>query len=107
MSFGFSIGDTIAVSTLANKVRKRFVGAPEQFKAIGDEVKSLSNVLRDLEDADLSPERDLTSHQQADLGDHMRGCGNILEELEGRLNKYDGLNDGRKLSKFGERTRRF
>jgi hypothetical protein len=37
MSFGFSVGDFIAVLQLANQVRQRFVGAPEQFKAISDE----------------------------------------------------------------------
>ena len=37
MSFGFSISDIIAVTQLANKVRKRFVDAFDQFSAISDE----------------------------------------------------------------------
>jgi hypothetical protein len=37
MSFGFSIGDFIAVYQLASKIRKEFVDAPSQFKAISDE----------------------------------------------------------------------
>lgn len=37
MSFGVSVGDFVAVLQLANNVRQRFVGAPEQFKAISDE----------------------------------------------------------------------
>jgi hypothetical protein len=37
MSFGFSIGDAIAVIELANKIRKEFVNAPSQFKDISDE----------------------------------------------------------------------
>jgi hypothetical protein len=37
MSFGFSVGDFVAVLQLANQVRQRFVDAPEQFKAISDE----------------------------------------------------------------------
>jgi hypothetical protein len=37
MSFGFSIGDFIAVIEHANKLRKNFVGAPAQFKALSDE----------------------------------------------------------------------
>ena len=36
MSFGFSIGDIIAVSHLANKVRKRLVDSSDQFKAVSD-----------------------------------------------------------------------
>jgi hypothetical protein len=37
MNFGCSVGDFIAVLQLANKIRERFVDAPEQFKAISDE----------------------------------------------------------------------
>jgi hypothetical protein len=37
MSFGFSIGDFLAVIELASKVRKEFIGAPDQFKHITDE----------------------------------------------------------------------
>ncbi|TGJ79310.1 hypothetical protein E0Z10_g9452 [Xylaria hypoxylon] len=49
MSFGFSVGDFISVFQLANKVRKEFVGAPNQFKDISDEVRSLSIVLHDVD----------------------------------------------------------
>lgn len=34
MSFGFSIGDCLAVIELAKKIRKDFAGAPEQFQQI-------------------------------------------------------------------------
>lgn len=37
MSFGFGIGDFIAVIQLANQLRKCFVDAPSEFKAISDE----------------------------------------------------------------------
>jgi hypothetical protein len=37
MSFGFSVGDFIAAIQLANDIRKEFVDAPGQFKAISDE----------------------------------------------------------------------
>lgn len=37
MSFGFSVGDFIAILELANKIRKEFVGAPSQLKNISDE----------------------------------------------------------------------
>jgi hypothetical protein len=37
MSFGYSIGDIIAVLQLANRARERFLDAPEQFKAISNE----------------------------------------------------------------------
>lgn len=37
MSFGFSVGDFIATIKLANEIRKKFVDAPSQFKAVSDE----------------------------------------------------------------------
>lgn len=37
MSFGFSVGDFIAVINLVAKIRKEFVDAPGQFKDISDE----------------------------------------------------------------------
>jgi hypothetical protein len=37
MSFGFSVGDFVAAIELANRIRKEFVNAPSQFKAISDE----------------------------------------------------------------------
>ena len=37
MSFGVGVGDIIAVAKIANKVRKRFVDSPDQFKAVADE----------------------------------------------------------------------
>jgi hypothetical protein len=37
MSFGFSVGDFIGAIELANKIRKEFVNAPRQFKAVADE----------------------------------------------------------------------
>jgi hypothetical protein len=45
MSFGFSIGDIIAVFELANKIRKEFIDAPSQFKAISDEYAALATLL--------------------------------------------------------------
>jgi hypothetical protein len=37
MSFSYSAGDIIAVLHLAEKIRERFVDAPEQFKGILNE----------------------------------------------------------------------
>lgn len=46
MSFGFSVGDFLTVLQLANKLRKDFVGAPGQLKAVSDEyVHSTDNLV--------------------------------------------------------------
>ena len=44
MSFGFSVGDFIAVIELTNKIRKEFVDAPSQFKGISDECVILTRL---------------------------------------------------------------
>lgn len=37
MSFGVGVGDIIAVSELAGKIRKRFVDSPDEYRAISNE----------------------------------------------------------------------
>jgi hypothetical protein len=36
MSFGFGVGDFIAVIQLVNKIRADFIGAPSQFRSISN-----------------------------------------------------------------------
>ena len=119
MSFGFSLGDFIAVLDLANNIRKRFVDSPNQFRAISDEyvkfnrrcsninnriyrVKSLSNILRDLED--ILPQRELTDRQKADLAHITQACDDILRELDKVIDKYCILNT--KPNSIGRKSRK-
>jgi len=37
MSFGFSVGDFLAIIKLAKNIRKDFIGAPVQFRDISSE----------------------------------------------------------------------
>ncbi|TVY27700.1 putative ankyrin repeat protein [Lachnellula hyalina] len=92
MSFGFSVGDFIKTVELANKVRKGFVGAPSQFNAISDEVRSLSIVLLDVEV--FLYNRELRNEQEADLRRIVDGCGNVLNQLEHTLDNYGELRSG-------------
>lgn len=54
-----------------------------------DSVKSLSNVLRDVDD--ILPHRDLTSQQKNDLDEIAQGCYKALKSLEETLDKYQEL----------------
>ena len=45
MSFGVSIGDFISVLTLANKLRRDFVGAPSQFNSISRECVDIVHLI--------------------------------------------------------------
>ncbi|RMZ91406.1 hypothetical protein DV736_g1357, partial [Chaetothyriales sp. CBS 134916] len=89
MSLGFGFGDFLAVIELAKDIRSRFVDAPDQFKAISIEVKSLLNVLRDIED--LLDQRDLSDQQKTELSEIVQGCRGVLEDLEKILDKYQEL----------------
>ncbi|KNG84604.1 hypothetical protein ANOM_006429 [Aspergillus nomiae NRRL 13137] len=86
MSFGFSIGDFLTVIELANKIRKEFAGAPSQFKAINDEVRSLSFVLQDVE-VDLSG-KELSDSQKAELQAIADSCRCVLDEIYEEINIY-------------------
>jgi hypothetical protein len=37
MSFGFGVGDLIAVANIVNTICRRLIDASDQFKAIGEE----------------------------------------------------------------------
>ncbi|OQD71694.1 hypothetical protein PENPOL_c001G06226 [Penicillium polonicum] len=89
MSFGFGIGDFLAVIQLANKTRKAFVDAPVQFKSISDEVRSLSLVLQDVE-IDLSA-KELSSQQQAELKEISTGCNEVLADILKKIEDYTEL----------------
>ena len=52
-------------------------------------VKSLSIVLQDIDD--ILPARDLTSHQQTELGNIVKHCESVLEELNEIVIKFKEL----------------
>ncbi|PMD60183.1 uncharacterized protein K444DRAFT_398526 [Hyaloscypha bicolor E] len=89
MSFGFSSGNFIAAIELANRIRKEFVNAPGQFKAISDEVRGLSITLQDI-DINLS-DHELNDQQQIRLQEISSSCRNVLNELEETARKYQVL----------------
>ncbi|CAG8373201.1 unnamed protein product [Penicillium salamii] len=104
MSFGFGVGDFLAVLKLANTIRKQFKDAPSQFKSISDDVKLLSNVLRDIEDDD--PNETLKDPQKDQLNDISRSCTGILSELHAIINKHQSLDKSAQpsIKKVGDRV---
>ncbi|KAJ5747465.1 uncharacterized protein N7511_009161 [Penicillium nucicola] len=98
MSFGFGVGDFLAVIKLASKVRKNLIDAPVQFQAISDEVRNLSILLQDV-DIDLS-RTDLTSTQQTKLQGIVKSSHDVLIDLETIISRYKHLDtiDGTKRS---------
>ncbi|KAI1835446.1 hypothetical protein DTO027I6_2827 [Penicillium roqueforti] len=86
MSFGVSIGDFISVLTLANKLRRDFVGAPSQFNSISREVRGLAIILQDVDVQLLG--HDTNDQQQNQLGQISHSCVILLNELQNALEKY-------------------
>jgi ElaB/YqjD/DUF883 family membrane-anchored ribosome-binding protein len=84
MSFGFSVGDFLAVIELANKIRRDFNGAPDQFKEIAQEVRTLSIVLQD-----ASVNAAQFSGDQADnFQTVLSSCHALLQRLEKVVDKW-------------------
>ncbi|CAI7587706.1 unnamed protein product [Penicillium pancosmium] len=86
MSFGFGVGDFIAIINQASKLRKAFVGAPSQCKELSDELRSLQSVIHDV-DVDLST-TELNSHQRDDLTAITKCCRDTLTDIENVIKKY-------------------
>ncbi|OAL04266.1 hypothetical protein IQ06DRAFT_96048 [Phaeosphaeriaceae sp. SRC1lsM3a] len=102
MSFGFSVGDFLAVIQLANKIRKDFLGAPSQFSDITDVLRSLSIVLTDAE-VTIS-EQDLSLQDKANHQDVLDSCQRALRKLEHTIDKYSEL--GSQQTSIGSKLKR-
>lgn len=89
MSFGFSVGDFIAISTLAFKVHKACRGSSESFDNISTEVASLHVVLKEV--AELISENDMSPTKQKSLAIITRGCDGVLKDLQALVAKYELL----------------
>jgi hypothetical protein len=89
MSFGYSVGDFIALGTLAWSVYKSCKDAPEAFENISLEVLSLHGVLKEAEETifvhPLPPEK---QERLKAVGD---GCYRVLTDLDNLCKKYQSL----------------
>jgi hypothetical protein len=98
MSFGYSIGDVVAVIALANKIRKDFVGAPEQFKSISQDVRSLSIVIQDAY-ANLDH---MSEGHATNFNEIINTCQTLLHKMESMMSKWSVISDTSK-SKTAQR----
>ncbi|KAI4231204.1 MAG: hypothetical protein LQ349_005756 [Xanthoria aureola] len=100
MSFGFGVGDFIAVGTLAwkvyNDVYKAAKDAPESFQKVHHDVLSLHAVLKEageiIFDPPLSPQRQQRLQTIAD------GCTSVLGDLQTLVMKYEEMGTQGKLT---------
>jgi len=86
MSYGYGIGDFLAVSKLAWDVYTAYKGAPEDFSNISDEIKSLHIIVDGHKDQFW--EKTLNSDKQTQLQEILQGCANVLGDLDELHTKY-------------------
>ena len=84
-----SVGDLVAISGLALKVFTACKDAPNDFRNISDEVKSLHIVINIA--AQHIKSTTLSDNKRQEGQEVLRGCQNLLEELDLFIRKYNGL----------------
>jgi hypothetical protein len=94
MSFGYSVGDVIAIGAYAWNLYRSCKEAPESFNNIASEVLSLHAIIKEAEETvfkvPLSPVR---QERLKAIGD---GCTDVLKDLQALVDKYKSLGTTRK-----------
>lgn len=85
MSFGFSVGDFLAVIGLVTQLRKDFADAPSQVRDLSAELKTFSIVLQDTE-VDLTA-TELDSRQREALESTLTSAKEFLKDLQKFIDK--------------------
>jgi len=78
LSYGYGVGGFIAVSKLAWDVYTAYKDAPEDFRNISDEIKSLHIIVD--RHKDNFQDKTLTSDEQVQLREILQGCTNVLDD---------------------------
>lgn len=86
MSYGYGVGDILGVSKLAWDVYISYKDAPEDFRNISDEIKSLHIIIDRYKDR--FQDKTLTSDEEIQLREILQGCTNVLGDLDKLQIKY-------------------
>ena len=89
MSFGYGVGDFLAVGQLCWKVYKKCKDSPGDYAELSTEVGALHNVIKETEE--LLAQQGLTAEQKVKLTTCRQGCEDVLKDLDGLLVKYESL----------------
>ena len=87
--FGWGVGDIATITTLAVKVYTAYKDAPDSYKHISQEVKSLQILI---DKAVPHVERmTLGNNRRQEGQEALKGCQSILEDLNSLIEKYKSL----------------
>lgn len=92
MSFGFSVGDILAVSQLSWKIYRACKDSGDDFRSISNDVSNLHTVLKIAEE-DLAKEcqTDIDAQRKDSFEEITKGCRGVLGDLDRLLKKYESL----------------
>lgn len=96
MSFGFSVGDFVTVGTLTWNLYKACSTAPESIGSLCGELASLHAVLKQIEEA--ITRRVVSPSEQERLATVVKGCSDVLRDLQTLVEKYNGPGGGSQRS---------
>ena len=101
MSFGFGVGDFLAVGHLCWKVYKKCKDSSGNYAELSTEVGALHNVIKETEE--LLSQQGLTNEQGVKLMACRQGCEDVLGDLNELLIKYEslGTNSRRTFDRMG------
>jgi hypothetical protein len=109
LSFGFAIGDFVALGRLAWGLYKQCKGASAEFAEICNEVLSILTALRELEDEAQNEDSILDragKGRQKELNNIVQNCTQVLQQLESLVTRYRSLGTSQKKVwdrvKFGD-----
>jgi hypothetical protein len=91
MTFGFGVGDIIAVVTIAYNLGNACSNASEDFKDISREVATLHLLLQSTQRYLEKQDDHLGSGEAKKLNILVDGCKDVLSELDKTLAKYESL----------------
>ena len=92
---GWGLGDIIAISQLAVKVRTAYKDAPDNYRHISEEVKSLQTMIDKAVHHFNSPT--LNSNNRQEGQKVLEGCESVLEDLDSLIEKYNSLSPVKKV----------
>ena len=97
MSFGFGVGDFLAVSNIAKGVYEACKDGPREYKEISREAKSMGYVINSLSDDAQDPHSLLNKkgvRRKPELVEIIRNCETTMQELQAMVDKHSSLGDG-------------
>ena len=98
MSFGFGVGDILAISGLAVQVYSAYKDAPEDYKHISEEVRSLQAIVD--EAVKYYEDTVLSGSKRQEGQEALQGCQSVLEDLNSLIEKYRSLASTNKKQVF-------